>query len=124
MPWFAVHAIMHHELTDGGPQESYLVYENVYLIEGADRKHAQEQAKVIAKEDETDCSGTLTINERPGRLVFSGIRKVVSVLHAPGSKNVASGDEVTYSEYEVADREQLQRLVEGEEVSILYWSVD
>jgi hypothetical protein len=124
MPWFAAHAILHHELVDGLPQDRFSVYENVYLIKAEDRRQAQDEATRIAMEEESDCSGTLTVDGRPARLVFDGIRQIVSVLHATGSHSLASGDEVTYSEFEVTDRDHVRRLVEGGDVPVLCLGVN
>jgi hypothetical protein len=118
MPWFAAHVVMYNQLT-GGPQDPYRGYENVYLVEADTPEQAIERGAALGREDETDCSGTLTVDGRPARQTFAGVRKVVSVLHAPGSEQVAAGDEITYSEFEVADAEHLRRFAAGEAVPLL-----
>jgi Domain of unknown function (DUF4288) len=118
MPWFAAHVVMHHQLTDG-PQDRYTGYENVVLIEADTPEHAIERGAALGREDETDCSGTLTVDGRPARLVFDGVRKVVEVLHAPGCQQVAARDEITYSEFEVADADQLRRFAAGDAVPLV-----
>src|SRR5262245_37645569 len=101
MPWFTAHAVMYFEHTDG-PQDGYVVWENVFLVDAADSKQAHVMAEAFARREETGERNSLTVNDRPARLVFGGIRQVVSVCHNGVTGELASGDEVTYSEFEVA----------------------
>ena len=119
MPWFAAHVIMHFELTDG-PQDRLTGYENIFLVEADTPAQAIERGAAFGREDEGDSSSTLTVDGRPARLVFDGVRKVVKVLHAPGSKQLASGDEVSYSEFEIADRDHLRQFATGAAVPLLF----
>jgi hypothetical protein len=117
MPWFAALVIMHYEMTDG-PQDRYSGYENIFLVEADTPARALERGAVLGREDETDCRGTLTVDGRPARLVFDGVRKVVEVQHVPHGRRPAAGDEITYSEFEVADADQLRRFASGEAVPL------
>jgi hypothetical protein len=117
MAWYAAHVVMHYELA-GESQDGFAGYENIFLVEADTPARAQECGADYGRADETDCSGTLTVNGRPARLVFDGVRKVVEVLHAPGGSHPAAGDEVSYSEFEVADRDHLRRFAAGEAVPL------
>ena len=118
MPWFAAHVVMHFQLTNG-PQDRHTGYENIYLVEADTPKQAIDRGAELGREDETDCSGTLTVDGQSARLVFVGVRKVVKVLHTPGNSAPAAGDEISYSEFEVADGDILRRFAAGEAVPLM-----
>ena len=42
------------------------------------------------------------------------------VAHGEEEGQLRSGDEITYSEFQVSDEESVRRLVNGEEVSVNY----
>ncbi len=121
MSWYAAHAVVYFELTDG-PQDCFQVYENVLLIQAETPDEAWEKAAVVARQDEDDGSGGLRVGGRPARCVFGGIRKVVTVLRQGDGPDgqLGDGDELTYSEFVVADRQALDRLISGQEVELLY----
>lgn len=99
----------------------YLIWENVFLIDAIDADQALAKAKACARQEEGDDEGSLTVNERPATLVFGGIRKVVSVCHVKPSDELGNGDEITYSEFEVADQDALQRFIRGEDTAVCYF---
>jgi hypothetical protein len=119
VPWFSAHAVMYFQHTDG-PQARYTVWENVFVIAAPDAKEAFAKAEVYARRDEGDCSGSLRVNDRPATLIFGGIRKLISVCHERLDDQLGDGDEVTYSEFEVADRDALGRLIRGEDAAVWY----
>lgn len=119
MPWFAAHAVMYFQHTDG-PQERYLVWENVLLIEASDSKEAFARAEERARQDEDRGQGGTTVDDRPAHVLFGGIRKMITVCHESADNQLRSGDEITYSEFEVADKDTLQRLIRGEETEVVY----
>jgi hypothetical protein len=119
MPWFAAHAILYFKYTDG-PQDSFFFHENVLLIEAPDAPQALSQAEARARLDEGDSSGSLRVDGRPSTLVFGGIRKLISVdWDGPGDR-IGDGAELTYSYFEAADREALDRVIRGEEAAVRY----
>jgi hypothetical protein len=120
MPWYAAHAIVYFQFKEG-PQDGYLVWENVYLVRAEDPQQAYALAEGYARADEGDSQGSLKIDDRPARLVFGGIRKLVTVSHVGPGETLASGDELTYSEYQVATPEALRRLIDDEDAEVLYW---
>ena len=119
MPWYAAHAVMYFELTDG-PQDRFQVHENVFLVEAATPKEGFAKAREFARRDEGDSSGSLRVGGRPARMVFGGIRKMMTVLHERSEEDVRDGDEITYSEMVVPDREALLQLIGNEDVDVLY----
>jgi hypothetical protein len=52
-------------------------------------------------------------------LVFGGLRKVVEVSHAGVEDVPQHGDEISYSEFEVADADALRRLIDGEDSAVI-----
>jgi hypothetical protein len=119
MPWFAAHAVMYFKRKEG-PQEHFSVWENVLLVEARDGEDAMAKAEARAREDEGDSSGSLVWGGHPARLVFAGIRKLLTVAHEAAGDVIGHGDEVTYSEFEVADEAAVRALAAGEEVSLKY----
>lgn len=123
MPWFAAHAILYFQVKEG-VQDSYLVHENVLLIEAETSDQAWVVAADLARQEEGDDSGTLRIGGRPARRMFGGIRKIVSVLHRGMEAQPGNGDEITYSEFSLTDRSALDRLIEGVDVDVRYGGDD
>lgn len=123
MPWYAAHAIVYFQLTDG-PQDQFQVWENVLLVQADTPDQAWAKAREFARRDEGDDRGSLRVEDRPARRVFGSIRKVVSVAHERPDGQLGDGDEVTYSEFVVADRAALDRLIGAEDVEVLYVGKD
>ena len=119
MPWYAAHAVMFVQFKDG-VQDHYPVWENILLIGAPDGDAAYELAIARAKEDEGDANSSFTWDDRPARWVYAGIRKLISVSHQSPTDEIGSGDELTYSEFDLPDREALDRLVAGDEVGLKY----
>lgn len=119
MPWFSAHAIMYFEILEG-PQDRYEGYENVFLVQADSPDQARDKAEAIARRDEGDSRGTLRLGERPARLVYGSIRKVVSILHERRDQQLGEGDELTYSEFVVEDKAALDKLIHAEDVELLY----
>ncbi|MRR55060.1 MAG: DUF4288 domain-containing protein [Deltaproteobacteria bacterium] len=119
MPWFAASAIMFVKYKDG-KQNGYPVWENVHLIEATTPEEAEQKAIKRAKEDEGDSSGSFVWNDRPATWMFAGIRKILAVSHPDLNGTQFDGAEVTFSEFEVTTEADLNALVNGEDVRILY----
>jgi hypothetical protein len=115
--WYVAHIIMSVRFKDGN-QDKYPVWENLVLIEAASENEAEEKAKIRAQRYEGDTQGSFTWEERPATWVFAGIRKIIR-CEIPGVQPT-SGMEVSYSEFEVATEEALQKLVSGDSVEITY----
>ena len=119
MTWFAAHAVMYFKLK-GGAQGGCTVWENVYLIEAEDIDAAWERAEARARQEEGDDDGSLTFDDRPATCVFAGLRKMSEVAHGEEDGRLRSGDEITYSEFEVPDEASVRAYVGGEEVLVRY----
>ena len=118
--WYCAHAIFYFE---SDRQESYLIYENVYLIRSKDEESALLEAIKIAKDNEDlNEDGHLLLNEKPARYLFAGIRKIVEVEtnYQTAKGSIVSGTEVTYSEMEVDSLDEVNRLANGDFVGVLY----
>ncbi len=119
MPWYAAHAIMYVRFK-AGRQSTYPVWENVLLIDARDPVAARRKAERRAKQDEGDSGGTFRWENRAAEWVFAGLRKVVAVSHQSPQPVPADGDEITYSEYEVANATTLRKLVSGKSARVEY----
>ena len=117
MAWFAAHAVMYLKLKDE-PQDNFLVWENVLLVQADTPDQAEERAVARAREDEGDSNGTLTYGDKPATWVFAGLRKVLSVAHRADS--LRSGDEVTYSEFLLQDLASIQKFARGDDLEVRY----
>ena len=116
------HAIFYFQLC-GEKQDTFLIHENVYLIDAEDIDAATQAAIQIAKgnEDRSE-DGHLVLNEKKAAYVFAGLRKVIEVESSPGPINASGlvGLELTYSEFEVDGLEQVFALARGDMVEVLY----
>lgn len=119
MPWYAASAIMYVKFKDKN-QDTYPVWENVHLIEASIPEKAEEKAIRRAKKDEGDDSDSFAWNQRPATWVFAGIRKLLTVSHPDLGEKELDGAEVSFSEFEVSTEADLNSLVNGEDVKILY----
>lgn len=124
MSWYCAHAIFYFELKHE-PQDSYSIWENVYLVEATTNDEAVSKAEKYAMIDEASSSDTLTLNDKPCWYKYAGIRKVITVSYieevADKPDDVpVSGAEVTYSEFEVDTLDEVMRLAKGEMIDVLY----
>ncbi|WP_232309524.1 DUF4288 domain-containing protein [Luteibacter yeojuensis] len=114
------HLIFYYKCAE---QDSILVHENVHLIEADSAEDANRKALELGREGEIlNEDGTLTIDDKPAQYLFAGVRKIITVVPAPGKgdADLTSGMEVTYSQFEVDDEEALRRLADGEGVDVFY----
>jgi hypothetical protein len=118
MAWYAAHAIMYFKLKSG-VQDSFTIWENVYLIEAENSDEALSKAKAWAKQEEGE-DETLRVDGQPATQVFAGIRKLIEVSHWDEEGRLKHGDEITYSVLQVTDEQSIRELVKGEEVAITY----
>jgi hypothetical protein len=119
---FCAHAIFYFKLLEQ-EQKTFLVHENVYLIEAEDAEQATQSALQLAKSNE-DASedGHLELNEQKAAYLFAGLRKVIEVEPSatPASVSGLAGLELTYSEFEVDSMAQVNELARGDMVEVLY----
>jgi Domain of unknown function (DUF4288) len=119
MSWFACHVVMSVRFKEGA-QDSFPVWENIYLVEAADGDEAADKSKQIGLSLEGDSSGTFEWDERPARWVFAGVRKCMQLVHPIRQENEPTdGVELTYSELRFEDEENLKAFVEGDDAHAL-----
>lgn len=119
MAWFAAHAIVYFSLKQG-IQNVFTVWENVYVIQAPTSEEALKQAFELGNKENGDDNGSLSVDGQPAERVFAGIRKVTAVSHQSMDETLSSGDEITFSEYQVEDQEAINTLVKGEAINIKY----
>ena len=119
MAWYAAHAILYLKLK-AGQQDRYPVWENIYLVAGDTANDALVKAMQCGEADAGDSDGTFTWNEQPAEWLFAGIRKLVAVAHVNSGDTLSSGDEITYSEFELENLDAVMRLASGGRVQAEY----
>jgi hypothetical protein len=119
--WYAAHVIMYFKFKDG-VQDSFTVYENIFLVEASSTDEGFQKAARFAEADEGDDHASLTCDGRPATRTFAGIRKLVQVDGgmADLDDRPVDGAEVTYSVFEVKNEKALKRLVAGKAVTVRY----
>ena len=121
MSWYTAHLITYFKLKNA-PQDTYTVWENVVLVEAINEAEAMAKAEDFGKhEAELGAEDkTLTVNDQPAEIIFAGVRKISTVFHKGQDATLQSGDEVTFNEFVVTEKESIKKLVEGEEVTVNY----
>lgn len=116
---YAAHLIMAIKYRDP-PQDRIPLYENVVLIDARSDDEAWDRAEVIGREDAAQDDASFRWDGRPARLEFVGVRKVISCQPRGLSERIESGAELTYSQMSVRSEADLQKLVDGEPVEVVY----
>jgi hypothetical protein len=121
MTWYVASVIM--SIKKNEKQKNIPIYENFILIEALDSSHALENAIIISK-NEAAANCDLLLNGKPARMVFEGIRKLITISN-PVDRDLDSsppvtGTELTYSAYLVKTKNQLKSLISGKAVNIKY----
>jgi len=122
--WFAAHAVYVFELIRGR-QSTFTIVENVLLVRGRSAKAALAEATTVARREDSD-DPSLTVDSKPARQRFLGIRKIVSCAADPFDassadgqvQTIRSGMEATYLTYRVVGRAALRRLLAGKEAAV------
>jgi hypothetical protein len=109
-------------------QATFVVWENVYLVFARNSREAAKKAEKLGRADCVEDDG-LTADGKPVRLVFGGVRKVISCAANPRAKDgvltsdvpvMYSGVEATFSQFLVRGRKKLRSLIAGRSTSIDY----
>ncbi|MDM8520926.1 DUF4288 domain-containing protein [Anaerolineales bacterium HSG6] len=117
MNWYIAHVIMYVKFKDG-VQDSYPIWENMILIGAETDEEAMQKVTERAEQDEGDCDGSFTWNERPATWCFAGVRKLIS--SEDFDERPTSGTEVSYTELVVNTEEDFKKLVNGDPVLVQY----
>ena len=121
MSWYSASAIFLFEYKEG-EQDTYDILENVYLIEANSPEEACLKADVYAKRDEGDDDGSLMLNERPARLVYHGIRKLINVVNLNTlDDSPTDGAEVTFSKYRLKSKDELYKWINSEALTVFFY---
>jgi hypothetical protein len=122
MSWYAANAIFVFKYKSG-KQKQFPIWENVYLIEADTDAAARQKAEEVGKANEGE-DDTLTVGGHPATLEYRGIRKLITIQnpfpHEPNDAPPTHGTEITYSEFSVGSEEDIDKLVGGCAVSVLY----
>lgn len=111
--WYSAHVLLTTELLEG--DLGYCpVWENIYLIHVASRDEAWDRAVQLGQEEATVGSEGLTFDEKPARWRFVGVRNLIQFHEVPGD-----AVEVTWMQYNVNDKADLDRLIGGKPVSVV-----
>ena len=123
MNWYSAHLIFFYKKKSGN-HDSYLLNENIYLINAENIEKAEDIANTIGTENQDfNEDGHLELNEEKVMYLYAGTRKIISVETQPENDEFFAskiGVEVSYSEFEVDSIEQVFSLAKGEMVDILY----
>jgi len=126
MQWYAASVVVYTEVIDEPSQNTFLVHENVYLVQAVDDDDAWSKAEELGRQNAVP-DQSLRMDGRPARDVFGGVRKVIEM--APNvwtGKNrskvteLEHGVEATYNVFVVEGRERLTALIGGESVELSY----
>jgi len=116
--WYTAHVLMAFRFKEGF-QKDLIVWENMYLIQARGKKEATVKARELGKKEV--CSDpTMRLGDRPVRMVFEGIRKIIECM--PGMNSNGSpcdGTELSYSVYRVKDEASLRKLAKGKAVKLI-----
>lgn len=119
---FCAHSVFYFKLK-AFTQDSFLVHENVYLIQAESALIAMVKAEMIskAKEDLSE-DGHLELNEKKVSYIYAGVRKIIEADCGLSDINlgVLNGLEITYSELEVDSIDEVLLLARGSMVNVLY----
>lgn len=119
--WYAAHALFYFKLIDED-QDSFVVHENIYIINAADSDAARARAEIIARANEESDDGALELNEKKASYIFAGIRKIIEAETTPAPEDapLTNGQELTFSVLEVDTLDEVLALARGEMVNVLY----
>jgi hypothetical protein len=115
MNWFAAHLVLYVKLKEE-PQDRFPLWENIVLLKADSEEEAFEKAERRGREDEGDDDGSFRWGGKPARWVFAGVRKVTACVDS--EKRPADGTEITFLEMEAASKETIDKLLDGEAVSV------
>jgi hypothetical protein len=115
MNWYAAHLIQYFKYREGR-QRSFRVWENIVLVRAGSGDEAFAKAERIGREEEAVDDRSLRIGDRPAKLVFAGVRKIVLCVD-PG-RRPGDGTEVSYTEMTLPSEEAVCQLARGKSVGV------
>jgi hypothetical protein len=120
MTWMCAHILIGYFPIDA---ETWpvRVFENVILLEAPDGDAALVEAERIGRKTAT-AENPMTIDDAPGEARFLGVRQIITISNVHTAEQDQDppdrGSEVTYLDLEIASAADLEKLVNGEEVTV------
>ena len=121
MNWYSAALIYVIRVRDSS-QDDFPIWENVCLIEAEDDDAAFLRAEAVGREREID-DPSLFLDDKPAKMSFYGVRKLFLVdapFDAPEGSDPKHGSEVAFSRYSVSSQDDLNKLMCGDCVQILF----
>ena len=122
MTWYAA-TIISVVRVRTGKQETFPVWEDVCLIEAASDDDAFRKAETLGKSREIDDRTTM-LDGVAASVVYLGVRKVGRIINpfpeAPAESPPKHGSEISFSKYTLASANDLNLLVQGKSVHVIY----
>jgi hypothetical protein len=119
MTWYAAHIVI--GFTAEGRKE-VVAWENIILIDADSHEQAEQQAIKIGQE-EASLDDALTVNDRPAKRLFAGVRKVLTIANPDPAQQLlppVHGSEISFSEFILKDIDELMKLGSGKGVHLRY----
>ena len=123
--WYAASVVMFFRLKSGR-QKKFSAWENVYLIASNSPEEAMVRAEELGQGSASTSDEGVTWGGKPADIVFGGVRKLLTCAADPASGEMSpvtklhDGVEATYSTFTVKSRAELDALIRGDAVSVLY----
>ncbi len=122
--WYAAHVIT--SFRQKNTKRKWInLWETIYLVNGKTPSQARKKAEKIGKDEAKAGSAHLTIDGKPGKMVFEGIRKLMEVMNSypmeMSEERPNDGTDLTHLELGVRDEKELKKLVSGKQVSVEYY---
>jgi hypothetical protein len=99
------------------------VWEDVCLIQAASDDDAFQKAETLGKSREAD-DPTTTLDGIPASVVYLGVRKIGRIINPfpepPDEFPPSHGSEISFSKYTASSEKDLELLVHGKSVPVIY----
>jgi hypothetical protein len=115
MNWYAAHLVMYVKFKDR-EQDHYPIWENIVLLIAKSDDEAFAKAERHGHAEEGDDDGSFRWGDVPAEWIFAGVRKLT--LCEAMNECPKDGTEITFLEMEVGTKKTLEKLLNGETVTI------
>lgn len=123
MTWYGASVVTVIKVQQG-KQDTFPVFEDVFLVEADNRESAFKKAEGYGLELE-NLDDNLEFKGIPAKRKFLGIRKLRSICNPPAANDLdnsppENGTEITHSFFEIDNEADLKRFAEGKRVLVSY----